>query len=154
MDIDQHKAQLIKQLDDSRASTVEALNDVDPQQVVYTEAGWRVKDIIAHLTAWEAEVVLSIQAYNRGGEYAIPGYVSDDAYNEVMFRRYQNDSTTQIWADWEFARSKFKAAIQALPPERFDGQIMCPWKKTSGIDGIVRDMINHEAEHLHDIINR
>lgn len=66
MDIDQHKAQLIKQLDDSRASTVEALNDVDPQQVVYTEAGWRVKDIIAHLTAWEAEVVLSIQAYNRG----------------------------------------------------------------------------------------
>ena len=141
-------------LDESRAKTRSALEGVDSEKVIYAESGWRVKDILAHLTAWEVEVTTSIRAYNEYKEYTIPDFTSDDDYNEMIFRRYYYTPVAQTLADWEAVRAGLISAIRAIPPERFDGQIMCPWKKYSAIDGIVRDMVNHEAEHLHDILNK
>lgn len=150
-DVDREKSDFIRRLDESRSATKSSLKGVDPEQLIYAESGWRVKDLIAHLTTWEREVITSLKAFRDGAEYRIPDFISDDLYNEQIFRRYQNTSTDQIYADWDTIRSEFKSAIQAVPAERFNGQVMCPWGLYSGILGIVNDMIGHEAEHLHDI---
>lgn len=149
--MDDQKANFRQLLDDARAETEAVLMGADPQQVIYAESGWRVKDIIAHLTAWEREVMTSIRAYNDEAVYTIPDYSSDDAYNEQVFRRDYDLPFQQVQMDWAAVRAGLIAAIRAIPAEHWDGQIMCPWKLTSAIDGIVRDMIKHEAEHRHDI---
>lgn len=148
------QADLRRMLDESRAKTRAALENINPEKVIYAASGWRVKDILAHLMAWELEVSTSIRAYTDGKQYTIPGFTTDDAYNEVLFERYKQTPITQIRANWDAVRAGMVSAIRAIPAERFDGQIMCPWKKYSKIDGIVRDMVNHEAEHLHDILNK
>jgi hypothetical protein len=148
------KADLRRILDESREKTRTALKGINAEKIVYAASGWRVKDIIAHLTAWELEAATSIRAYTDGKEYTIPDFTDDDAYNETIFRRYYHVPFAQSEADWEAVRAGLISAIWAIPAERFDGQIMCPWKLTSDIKGIVRDMVNHEAEHLQDMLNK
>lgn len=141
-------------LDESRDKTRLALDGMDGEKIIYAESGWRLKDIIAHLTAWELEVTTSIRAYNEGKEYTIADFTSDDAYNAVIFQRYHETPFAQTEADWGAVRAGLISAMRAIPAGRFDGQIMCPWKLYSAIDGIVRDMVNHEADHLKDILNK
>jgi hypothetical protein len=148
------KEDLRRVLDDSREKTRLALKGMDGEKVIYAESGWRLKDIIAHLMAWELEVTTSIRAYNDGKEYTIPNFTSDDDFNETLFERYYAAPFAQIQADWGGARAGLISAMWAIPEARFGGQIMCPWKLYSPIGGIVRDMVNHEAEHLKDILNK
>ncbi len=149
--VSREKSNFITRLDDSRKSTAAALANIDPEMVIYSASGWRVKDIIAHLAGWEREVVTSLNAYNAGGEYRIPDFTSDDDYNDRLFQQNKVLPTDQIYTHWQQTRAALKASILAVSPEVFAGQIMCPWGLTSGIAGIVNDMIKHEAEHLHDI---
>ncbi len=148
------KQDLRRMLDDSREKTRLALTGIDGDKIIYAESGWRLKDIIAHLMAWELEVTTSIRAYNGGREYTIPDFTSDDDFNETLFKRYYESPFAQLQADWGAVRAGLISAMWAIPEARFDGQIMCPWKLYSAIDGIVRDMVNHEAEHLKDILNK
>jgi hypothetical protein len=153
---DQQKDIYERMLFDSRAKIATAFpkNGLDPNKVIYPESGWRVKDLLAHLAAWEAEVTTSIRAYIDGKEYTIPGFSSDDAYNEQVFRRDYDKTLDQIMSSWGTVQAELVVAIRDIPAEKFDGQIMCPWKLYSDVGGIVRDMVNHEAEHLRDILNR
>ena len=151
---DARKRQLLQQMDETRASTEVALSGIDRFCVIYAESGWRVKDLMAHLAAWENQVATSIEAYSGGAKYTIPDFTTDDVYNEWVFQQNWDTPIKQIQANWSGARERLKRAIDSIPDERFDGQIMCPWKLYSAIDGIVSDMINHEAEHLHDILTR
>jgi hypothetical protein len=148
------KDDLRRKLDDSREKTRAALSGIDPQKVVYADTGWRVKDLIGHLLAWELEVTTSLRAYAAGKEYVIPGFTNDEVYNASVYERYRDVPFDQLRADWEAVRAGMISAIRAIPPERLDGQIMCPWKLYSDLNGIVRDMINHEAEHLQAILNQ
>jgi hypothetical protein len=150
--VEERKKEFLTALDETRAHSEAALAGIDSDRMIYPESGWRVKDLIAHIAAWEAEVVNSLYAYGRGKEYSILGFTTDEAYNAVISERNRNTPIDDIRAQWTIARFRLKAAIQAISSERFDGLVMCPWKKYSGIDGIVRDMVNHENEHIHDIL--
>jgi hypothetical protein len=154
VEIEDRKIQLLQALEDARARNVAAIESIDPELVIYGESGWRVKDLVAHVAVWENEVVTSIEAYNEQREYSIPGFTSDDDYNAEAFRQHRALPNEQVEAMWEAARERFENAIRAIPDDRFDGQIMCPWKKYSGIDGLVRDMVHHEAHHINDILSK
>lgn len=143
---------LFVRLDETRQQTVHRLKAVDPLRVIYPEMGWRVKDIIAHLTAWEVEVATSLRAYAGGKAYQIENFPGDDIYNDRMFRKYYDLSAEDIFDDWDAVRAGFKSSIRAIDPEYLDGQILCPWGKYSSLTGIVDDMIAHEQEHLQNIL--
>src|SRR5687767_5911311 len=122
---------LIKQLDETRAEAEKQLKALDPEIIVYEESGWRVKDIITHLTAWEEAVNSSLQAWHWGEEFTLEE-VRDDEINERQFERRKNFSLARAWEDWEEARDLFKRLILETPPEKVDGvELMCPWHKTS-----------------------
>jgi hypothetical protein len=150
--IDDEKKRLSKWLDETREKTAAALKGIDPNLMIYADAGWRVKDIIAHLTAWEVEVTTSVRAYASGRSYSIFNYEDDDTYNKQAYLNSRDMPAGQIFGDWAAIRAGLKTAIRAIPPARFGGEIMCPWHETSTIEHIVKDMVNHEDEHLQDIL--
>jgi len=143
---------LIQMLDDARARMLAALKDIDPNTPVYPEGGWLVRDIVGHVALWDEQVCLSLQAYRQGGEYCIPNFSDDeDAYNnrDVLERRRQ--SVEQVFADFEAARAKMKALIEALPPGQTSSVILCPWGSRHTIATMIRHMAEHELEHCRDI---
>ena len=149
--IDDQKENLSQLLANCRVETEAVLMGADPKQVIYADGGWRVKDIIAHLTAWEREVMTSIRAYSDGAIYTITNYTTADAYNEVVFRRDYDLPFQQLQMDSVVIHAGFISAVRAIPNELWEGQITCPWNLPSAIDGLIRFMVNHEINHRHDI---
>lgn len=144
---------LIIPMDSSRADTEKRLKGIDPDAIIYPESGWRVKDIIAHLTAWEEAVTSSIQAWHWGEEFTLEEGMEDDEINELQYERRKNFPLDRVLVDWAEIREYFKTLIRETPPAKLDGvELMCPWHQTSTLPNLVKDMIKHEQEHLDDIL--
>lgn len=144
------KDDLRQEIDQTRREALTFLQDVDSEQIIYEESGWRVKDIVAHVVTWETEMLRSLHAYRRGGAYRIANYEQDD-YNAFAASMKQFDPLDQTLADWEAVRNWFTIHLNAMSPEALDDTMIMPW----GAEGTVRDLFEslrkHLEEHLADI---
>jgi hypothetical protein len=148
----QKKVRWEQLLNSSRQETEAVLKGVDPFRVVYPAAGWRVKDIIAHLTVWEVEVVTSLRAYREGRRYIIFNFPGDDVFNQRAYEKSKDYAVEQIYGDWAAVRAAFLSLLRSLPPDKVDGEMMAPWGKMTTVDRLVQDMVDHEVEHRNDIL--
>ncbi|MBA3534235.1 MAG: DinB family protein [Ardenticatenales bacterium] len=143
---------LIDLLASARRETLAALGDVNDLAMVYAESGWRVKDVLGHLAAWEREVLASLQAYHEQDEYTLgPEYVLD-AYNEATFERRKEYDPAQCRMDWGMVRRDLQFAVQEIAPDRLDGPVCYPWGAQGTVTDLIEEVIQHEAAHLKDIL--
>lgn len=149
----EEKEHLLDLLDESHSAMREMLEGIDLEMHVYTDPGWKIRDIIAHLAAWDRQVAKSIRAYKEGGEYSIVDF-DEDAFNERVALEARKWSVEQVLAEWGQARQDFRAAIQEVLLEQFPGDLLYPWGEERGsILKLVRYMCEHDAEHQDDIMN-
>ncbi|RME87935.1 MAG: hypothetical protein D6770_08120 [Anaerolineae bacterium] len=149
------KQTLLRRLTESHESLRATLEGVDLETVVYADSGWRIRDIIGHIATWDREIAKALRAFLAGEVYLTPDIGDDEsAFNEQAVAAQRQLSTQQILSEWEGARAEFKAAIEAIPPERFPGDMLYPWGDERGdIAGLVETMIKHDAEHRADILH-
>ena len=67
------KKHLHKLLTESHSAARATIEGFDPEWRVYTDPGWRIRDIIGHIATWDRQVSKSLQAFRTGKEYSIPG---------------------------------------------------------------------------------
>jgi len=67
------KNHLLKLLTESHSAARATIEGIDPEWRVYTDTGWRIRDIIGHIATWDRQVAKSLQAFRTGKEYSIPG---------------------------------------------------------------------------------
>jgi hypothetical protein len=151
---DEAKKQLIEGMDSRRAKAMEAITGIDPHKVVYPESGLRVKDLIAHLTAWEEEAALSLESYNNGNPYHFPYPRADiDIYNDKIYQARKELQVERIMEDWKAARDRLKVAVLAVPVEKFDGLFSAPWEEGPvTATQLVKGMGIHEKLHIGEIV--
>jgi len=145
------KTRLLGLLDDARQRMLVTLESAPYDRVIYPESGWRVKDILGHITFWEEEAARSLRAYGQGESYTLPDYVDLETSNVRDIEKRKDYSAGQIRADWLVARESLKAALATLPPDKLAGQMVCPWKARSTVERLIIDMADHEREHAEDI---
>lgn len=150
-ELNQHQHKLIARLDHARQQTLSILKNASPDQIIYPDMGWRVKDILAHLAAWEGEALTSLLAYQNCSEYKLTGYASDHEYNAEIFRQNYDRPFEPIYEHWMAARDNLKTAIRQLPANQFKGKFLFPWGARASIVMLVRDMAIHEKEHAAEI---
>jgi hypothetical protein len=143
---------LLEDMDKSRQASRKALQTVDPQKVIYQESGWRVQDIVAHITAWEEEAVRSLQAHHQGSAYRITNFTDDDSYNHDQYLKRKDLSTEAVFAAWEKVREDFKAVVSLL--ETAAGTMLLPWGEWNTVPHLVREMFKHEENHINDIVGK
>lgn len=148
------KKHLLEILAEIHLATQATLKEVDLETPVYTESGWRIREIIGHIATWNQQVAISINTYREGSEYVILDLDETETdYNEKAVVAQQNLSTQQILAEWEQAYDEFKNAVQGMPADRFPGDMMFPWGDERGsIAKLVEYMVDHEVEHRDEII--
>ena len=145
------KTRLVQLLEETRRDTLIALEGVDDEMVVDPESGWRVKDIIGHLAAWDIEAVTALRAYGRGEVYLIPNYTTMDDFNARHIEKRKALLADQIRAEWETAHHDLKIALQEIPLDRFVVRMAYPWGGHGAISELVEIMAEHEREHCEDI---
>jgi hypothetical protein len=146
------KNHLLDLLTESHAATRATVEGIDPELCVYPDTGWRVRDIIGHIATWERQSAMSLQAFESGKDYSIPG-LDEDNFNEQTVLEQRELTAQQIFLEWEQAQKVFRKAVEDMPLEKFPGDLLYPWGDERGsIAQLVAFLIDHDAEHRDEIV--
>jgi hypothetical protein len=145
------KAALVEELNRTQGHGMDALTRLDPNAVIYTESGWTVKDLIAHLAAWDEAGVLCFEAYADGGSYRIPDYVHYDTFNWQQYEKRKDLPVHEVYASWDRARTRIREIVERLTPEQLEGQIMYPAGNYNTCATLIREVWEHQEEHFKHI---
>ena len=101
------KQALLEEIRRERAALDAALALLTPRQMTrpgVTRGGWSVKDVLAHLVAWQQLNLGWYEAGLRGEKPAIPapGYTLRELprFNQMLYRRHHRRSLRAVTADY------------------------------------------------------
>ncbi len=146
------KQRLIGLLTDTHSDTRMVIEGSDLEARIYSESGWRIRDILGHIAGWDRQAAKSLHAFRDGEDYAIPNF-DEDATNEAMVHEQRNWTAEQVIAEWDEAREDFKLAVEEIELDKFPGDLLYPWGDERGsIAQLVEYMAEHDIEHRDDIV--
>lgn len=143
-------SELLTALDDARTRLDTALSGLDETQLQMPGAigDWTVKDVLTHLTAWEAELVTGLARLRRGQSPGKTNYTQAEilAQNAKWHAENKDRPLDRVLADWRGARRQLVRQIEALS----EADLNAPraWlKEHTIVDWVVSWIIEHEIEH-------
>jgi hypothetical protein len=150
------KEDLISKLAKSRADFLEIINripEADYEQPGVT-GSWSVKDILVHLTRWEAEIIKLIWQVGKGIQPTTAHFdqFSVDETNERWYQESRNRSLKMVMSDFLGVRNQTIRRVNELSQEELtdpnhfsslNGKPLWEW--------IAGDSIDHETEHGEEI---
>ena len=152
-----NKTKLLNEMRDGYAAFENLLAPLSETQV--TTAGvngeWSIKDILAHLAAWQKRTLNRLDAAVRNEKPSIPGLTSDEEMHRLNDQFYQENKArplTDVLTDFRTTYSQILDVIQAAPeevlidPQRFtwlDGAAL--WELVAG------NTYEHYQEHTESI---
>ena len=116
------KRELLSEIQRERSALDQTLAVLTPRQMTkpgVTRGGWSVKDILAHLVAWQ-QLNLDWYAAGRRGETPVlpaPGYTLRELprFNQMLYRRHHRRSLQAITAEYAAYHARVVALIESLP---------------------------------------
>ena len=148
------KAELLKAIKEERQrleALLKGLSDADMVKPT-KPAEWSVKDILAHVTAWEAYF---LGWYNDGlagkkmdmPDWSKPGTV--DAINRQIFERNRSRDLNDIMKDFSATYRQILKTVESVPEADMFAQSKFAWTgKDTLADYIFVNTSEHYAEHL------
>lgn len=156
------KSELLELLEESRAELLALLETVP--DAALTEPGvlpaenppgdWSIKDILAHLTFWEGQIVaLLFQA--RQGDAPKTAHFSQetvDQINQRMRAVNQDRLLERVWEDWLAVRKQTLRRVDEWSDAELNDAHLFPWlKNTALFEWVLSDTVEHEDEHAANI---
>lgn len=92
---------------------VESLSPDEMQEPGYFPEGWSVKDLLAHISGWQAETVQVLEQL-RMGTYA-PSQIDVDALNALIYEANKDLPLTDVRAECWSAHTRMLEEWDALP---------------------------------------
>jgi uncharacterized protein (TIGR03083 family) len=150
-----NRDEILKTLRDSRARMEAALEGVTDAQMVEPGAldEWSLKDVLFHLTAWEAEAVTVLAKVKRGVH---PGKVAwtdseVDAQNAKWYKENKNRPLEKILADFHAVRKQMIRQVESLSAEELSAPR--PWINNRTLARLIQVYtFEHETEHCEQIL--
>ncbi len=98
---------------------LQGLGDAQLNEVWY--GSWSIKDIVAHLTGWQRELLPALERIAQG-ERPIPkgmSYDNFDEWNEKFASAMRSKPVTELLADLDQTHASFLRAAGLIPESRF-----------------------------------
>ena len=105
-------------------------------------AGWTLKDVLAHLGAWE-EICLDRVARLRAGEWRRYSDADTDARNEEIARDTRDIAVPDLLRRWSDAHAKVLALVESLSEDELADDRFN--------DAIAADTYEHYPDHFADL---
>jgi uncharacterized damage-inducible protein DinB len=152
------KQELIEAFERARDKLLAALDGLSPDDLLRPGAVgyWSVKDVLAHLTAWESELVTALVHIEQGKKGApnIIAIEDIDEWNEQQYHISASRSLEVIWEDFVGVSKHLIAALQALDNRTLDDNRVFRWMEGEPLAYLVyENAIWHEEEHAEDILD-
>ena len=150
------KTEVLQELSDSREALLELIDGLTDQEMLEPalDNGWTVKDVVVHLTMWEAELVKLLFRAEQGrnpGTIHFRGKTTDEI-NAQWYQQNKDRDLEMALNDFHGVRKQTLRRVQSFTdedltdPDRFDwlgGHALWTW--------IAADSFKHEREHTEQI---
>ncbi len=147
-----NKAKIITGLREGRGKFLDAIKDISEQEMEnqIISGGWTVKDIMVHLTRWEAELVKLLWQARKG---ITPSTVhfSQESVDDLNARWHEESRSRPLKSvlnDFQGVRNQTIRRVEALTDVTLTDPSTFPWLKGEPLwKWVAGDSFEHEAEH-------
>jgi hypothetical protein len=147
-----NKGEIISALENGRANLLEiidGLSEGDFEQPGVIDS-WSVKDILVHLTRWEAEIIKLIWQAGKGTQPTTAHFdqFSVDETNERWFQESRDRSLKIVMSDFLGVRNQTLRRVRDLSQVELTDANLYSWLNGKPLwEWIAEDSFGHEAEH-------
>ena len=141
---------LLSEIDHIRTEMGQVVQKIDTSLTIYP--GWTIKEMIAHITAWEIVIHKAIQTYLAGEPPYFLHEQDFDIFNEEAVDYRASWSLEQVLKEWKDVREDLNKTIKKLKETDLDVEMVLPWGSERTVAELIEIIGEHEGEHMKDII--
>jgi hypothetical protein len=147
---------LLDQLENSRERLLVALASLPDEALTTTQVmdDWTIADILAHLVAWESEMVTALLRIDQGKRPAklLEGYADIEGYNALRYKENKDRSLDSIFDDLHGVRRQLEGWLESFSERDLNDPKRYNWAKGKPLwEFIAETSYGHEIKHLPDI---
>lgn len=150
------KADAIAELRAARAALLQSMEGLSSDQMLQVGAVglWSVKDTLAHLVSWEAELVTALSQLEQQKRQAprIVEIEDIDDWNAEQYHAHAARPLEVILEDFDGVHKHLIRAIEALDNQTLDDNRRFSWMEGEPLNYLILENATwHEEEHAEDI---
>ena len=144
------KTDLIANLDQGRASASALVERLPPDLPVHATSDWTVRDLIIHLTALEADMVVALQKVMDEKPFSVDlrGCATVNELYELRREERAGESWLQLLTEWERVRDQLRGFVIAFPIDKTEIMFGNPFFVDYNLLQAVHACGAHERAHL------
>jgi hypothetical protein len=153
------KDEILDALENERENLLEAIDGMTPEEMEQPGPGdeWSVKDILIHLSAWEAELVKLLWQAKQGQRPSTVHFsnIDVDTLNREWYLAYKDRPLERVLPDFEAVRKQTIRRVESFSDKDLNDEQRFPWLEGTPLwEWIANDSYGHEAEHAAQILAR
>lgn len=135
---------LFRRISEERGRLIATLEGMSEEDLTTPGAAghWSVKDVLAHISAWEEECLAALKALLAGKEWDVEYDI--DHWNEQKYVERKGLAWEQVWEDFHRSYSQLCDLLLTTPPEKLNNEKIMEWISESTYD--------HYLEHCEEIL--
>ncbi len=151
------KASILDELRTKYVALEAILAPLDETQMTKTGVigDWSIKDILAHITAWQDRLLAWLHAARHNEEPTISGPDSEeemDRLNEQFYKENRSRPLADVLGDFRSSYLQIVEAVQAMPEEDLIDPHRFAWLNGDSLRQLVAgDTYDHYEEHRQQI---
>ena len=149
------KTTLLKEMENSHREALELLENLpDKAFSLPIEGDWNLKDILAHLTMWEAQLVTLLWQASRGGRPSTVHFSgrSTEAINAEWYAQNKERPLALVWNDFVRIRDQTLRRVRAFSEKDLQNPRRYRWLGGRPLwQWVAEATFEHEREHLEPI---
>jgi hypothetical protein len=160
-----NKQALLTQLRDEFREWEDRLASMSDEQVNTLLPGstWSVKDVLAHLRAWQQISIARVEAAFLGEEPGFPAWLAGtdpfeadtdenrDDFNARIYSEYHERSWSSVCKDWSQGFQRFMHLAAELADDQLFDSERYPWLNGYPLSAVLEGSCEHHHEHLADL---
>jgi hypothetical protein len=150
------REEILDELDRVREALLVALETLPDEALIQPGAmgDWSIADILAHLVAWESEMVTALLRIDQGKTPTrlVEAFADVDGYNARLYQENQGRDLDRIFEDLHGVRVQLEDWLSEFSNEDLNDPRRYPWSSDLPLWHIIAEnSFRHESEHLPDI---
>ena len=148
-----NKSELFEQIHAERALLEDALRRLTPEQMLLpgVTGAWSVKDTLAHITAWQQQMLRWARMRQRGERPDTPTEWDIDKINADFYARIKDLPLEEVLKDFHASHQAILVLLETLSEEQLQTEYTDSWPMAPFWRGIAADTFLHYKEHREDI---
>lgn len=148
------KQDILDEIQTARAALQQAIQGLTPEQmhIVGVTGIWSVKDILAHLTAWESEMVTALNQIHQRKVPRIVRIDDIDEWNEEQYHVNASRPLDIVLADFEGVHRMLFELLEDYDERALTNNRRFPWMEGEPLYYLLEENVYlHEREHAGEI---